>query len=121
MIRALEHAAEPDLLVDLHWTPAQCRMLAGESVESLATLDGIRRKPHAKHRRARSGWGSLTATEIKIAAFVEEGCPTRKSPPGCCYPGGPSRPTSPNILKKLDVHSRIDIARESALRTIAPR
>ena len=26
--RALEHAAEPDLLVDLHWTLAQCRMLA---------------------------------------------------------------------------------------------
>jgi len=73
VIRALEHAAEPDLLVDLHWTLAQCRMLAGESVESLATLDGIRRKPHAKHRGARSGWDSLTATEIKIAAFVEEG------------------------------------------------
>ena len=27
--RALEHAAEPDLLVDLHWTLAQCRMRAG--------------------------------------------------------------------------------------------
>ena len=27
--RALEHATEPDLLVDLHWTLAQCRMLAG--------------------------------------------------------------------------------------------
>ena len=37
--RALEHAAEPDLLVDLHWTLAQCRMLAGESAESLASLD----------------------------------------------------------------------------------
>ncbi len=23
------------------------------------------------------------------------GCPTRRSPPGCCCPGGPSRPTSP--------------------------
>ena len=39
VIRALEHAAEPDLLVDLLWTLAQCRMLAGESAESLATLD----------------------------------------------------------------------------------
>ena len=27
--RALEHATEPDLLVDLHWTLAQCRMRAG--------------------------------------------------------------------------------------------
>jgi AAA ATPase domain len=37
--RALEYAAEPDLLVDLHWTLAQCRMLAGETEESLASLD----------------------------------------------------------------------------------
>ena len=34
---ALEHAADPDLVVDLHWTLAQCRMLAGFSAESLAT------------------------------------------------------------------------------------
>ena len=27
--QALGHAAEPDVLVDLHWTLAQCRMLAG--------------------------------------------------------------------------------------------
>ena len=37
--RALEHATEPDLLVDLHWTLALCRMLAGESAASLASLD----------------------------------------------------------------------------------
>ena len=29
-------AADPDLVVDLHWTLAQCRMLAGESEESFA-------------------------------------------------------------------------------------
>ena len=34
---------------------------------------GIRRGPHAKHQQARSGWDSLTPTETKIAAFVEEG------------------------------------------------
>ena len=50
--RALEHAAEPDLLVDLHWTLAQCRMLAGESAESLATLDRALASPgiSARHR-----------------------------------------------------------------------
>ncbi len=37
--RALEHATEPDLVVDLHWTLAQCRLLAGPSAESLAVLD----------------------------------------------------------------------------------
>ncbi|MBO0826075.1 MAG: AAA family ATPase, partial [Actinobacteria bacterium] len=37
--QALDYVTEPDLLVDLHWTLAQCRMLAGQSAESLATLD----------------------------------------------------------------------------------
>ena len=34
---------------------------------------GIRRGPRAKHRQARSGWDSLTPTETKVAALVEEG------------------------------------------------
>ena len=34
---------------------------------------GIRRGPHSKHRRAQSGWESLTDAELKVAAFVEEG------------------------------------------------
>ena len=82
---------------------------------------GIRRGPHAKHRRARSGWDSLTPTEMKIAAFVEEGL----SNPDIAARLLLSRRTVAthvsHILKKLDVHSRIDIARESALRTIASR
>jgi tetratricopeptide (TPR) repeat protein len=50
--RALEHAAEPDLLVDLHWTLAQCRMLAGEYEASLASLDRALASPgiSARHR-----------------------------------------------------------------------
>jgi tetratricopeptide (TPR) repeat protein/transcriptional regulator with XRE-family HTH domain len=37
--RALAHAVEPDLLVDLQWTLAQCWMRAGRFAESLAALD----------------------------------------------------------------------------------
>jgi tetratricopeptide (TPR) repeat protein len=50
--QALAHAAEPDLLVDLHWTLAQCRGLAGSSAESLATLDRVLASPAitARHR-----------------------------------------------------------------------
>ena len=50
--RALEQAAEPDLLVDLHWTLAQCRMRAGLSAESLDTLDQALAAPgiSARHR-----------------------------------------------------------------------
>ena len=82
---------------------------------------GIRRGPHAKHRRARSGWDSLTATEIKIAAFLEEGLSNPEIAARLLLSRRTVATHVSHILKKLDVHSRIDIARESALRTIAPR
>ena len=51
---ALEYATQTDVLVDLHWTLAQCRMLAGLSAESLATLDRALASPGISARyRAR--------------------------------------------------------------------
>jgi DNA-binding CsgD family transcriptional regulator len=82
---------------------------------------GIRRGPHAKHRRAQSGWDSLTATEIKIAAFVEEGLSNPEIAARLLLSRRTVATHVSHILKKLDVHSRIDIAREAALRTIEPR
>jgi len=82
---------------------------------------GIRRGPHAKHRRARSGWDSLTATEIKIAAFVAEGLSNPEIAARLLLSRRTVATHVSNILKKLDVHSRTDIARESARRTSASR
>jgi DNA-binding CsgD family transcriptional regulator len=82
---------------------------------------GIRRGPHAKHRRARSGWDSLTATEIKVAAFVEEGLSNPEIAERLLLSRRTVATHVSHILKKLDVHSRTDIARESALRTITAR
>jgi tetratricopeptide (TPR) repeat protein len=50
--QALEQATDPDLLVDLHWTLAQCRMMAGQPAESLATLSKVLGSPglSARHR-----------------------------------------------------------------------
>jgi DNA-binding CsgD family transcriptional regulator len=52
--RALEQAdvTDPNTLVDLHWTLAQCRMMAGLSAESLAALDEALSAPgiSARHR-----------------------------------------------------------------------
>jgi tetratricopeptide (TPR) repeat protein/transcriptional regulator with XRE-family HTH domain len=50
--RALARAVAPDLVVDLHWTLAQCRMRAGRFAESLATLDAALASPgiSARHR-----------------------------------------------------------------------
>jgi DNA-binding CsgD family transcriptional regulator len=84
-------------------------------------VHGIRRGPHAKHRRARSGWESLTATEIKIAAFVEEGLSNPEIAARLLLSRRTVATHVSHILKKLDVNSRIDIARESALRNATPR
>ena len=82
---------------------------------------GIRRGPHAKHRQARSGWDSLTATEIKIAAFVEEGLSNPEIAARLLLSRRTVATHVSHILKKLNVNSRIDIAREAALRTIPSR
>jgi DNA-binding CsgD family transcriptional regulator len=82
---------------------------------------GIRRGPHAKHRQARSGWDSLTPTEIKVAALVELGLSNPEIAARLFLSPRTVATHVSHILKKLDVHSRIDIARESALRTITPR
>jgi len=82
---------------------------------------GIRRGPHAKHRRALSGWDSLTPTETKIAAFVEDGLSNPEIAARLLLSRRTVGTHVSHILKKLDVHSRTDIARESALRTIASR
>ena len=82
---------------------------------------GIRRAPHAKHRQARSGWDSLTPAETKIAALVEGGLTNPEIAAKLFLSRRTVATHVSHILKKLDVHSRTDIAREAALRTIAPR
>jgi DNA-binding CsgD family transcriptional regulator/tetratricopeptide (TPR) repeat protein len=90
-------------------------------VQATFRAHGIRRGPHAKHRRAQSGWDSLTATEIKIAAFVQEGLSNPEIAARLMLSRRTVATHVSHILKKLDVHSRTDIAREAALRTIASR
>jgi DNA-binding CsgD family transcriptional regulator/tetratricopeptide (TPR) repeat protein len=82
---------------------------------------GIRRGPRVKHRQARNGWDSLTPTEIKIAAFVEDGLSNPEIAARLLLSRRTVATHVSHILKKLDVHSRTDIARESALRTVAAR
>ena len=81
---------------------------------------GIRRGPHAKHRRAQSGWDSLTPTETKIAALVQDGLSNPEIAAKLLLSRRTVATHVSHILRKLGVHSRTDIAREAALRTIAP-
>jgi DNA-binding CsgD family transcriptional regulator/tetratricopeptide (TPR) repeat protein len=82
---------------------------------------GIRRGPQAKHRQARSGWDSLTPTETKIAALVEGGLSNPEIAARLLLSRRTVATHVSHILKKLDVHSRIDIAREAALRATVAR
>ena len=75
---------------------------------------GIRRGPHAKHRQARSGWDSLTATEIKIATLVEEGMSNPEIAAKLLLSRRTIATHVSQILKKLDLYSRVDVARQSA-------
>ncbi|HET9897497.1 MAG TPA: AAA family ATPase [Streptosporangiaceae bacterium] len=82
---------------------------------------GIRRGPHVKHRQARSGWDSLTPTEIKVASLVEGGMSNPEIAAKLFLSPRTVATHVSHILKKLNVSSRTDIAREAALRTIAPK
>ena len=82
---------------------------------------GIRRGPRSKHRQARSGWGSLTPAETKIAALVGEGLSNPEIAARLLLSRRTVATHVSHILKKLGVHSRTDIAREAALRSIASR
>ncbi len=80
---------------------------------------GIRRGPHSKHRRAVSGWDSLTDTELKVASFVEEGLSNPEIAARLMLSRRTVATHVSHILKKLNVTTRTDIARESALRAMA--
>ncbi len=82
---------------------------------------GIRRGPHAKHRQAHSGWDSLTPAETKIAALVQGGMSNPEIATRLFLSRRTVATHVSHILKKLNVNSRIDIAREAALRTRATR
>jgi tetratricopeptide (TPR) repeat protein len=77
---ALTRDAEPNVLIDLHWILGQCRMLAGRSAQSLATLDEALSSPRlsGRHRarllvlvaRTRSVRGELEAADQAAAGAL---------------------------------------------------
>ena len=90
-------------------------------LQAMFRAHGIRRGPRSKHRQARSGWDSLTPAETKIVGLVEDGLSNPEIAARLLLSRRTVATHVSHILKKLDVHSRTDIAREAALRTIAPR
>ncbi|HEU4422318.1 MAG TPA: LuxR C-terminal-related transcriptional regulator, partial [Pilimelia sp.] len=77
---------------------------------------GIRRGPHARHRRARHGWSSLTATELKIVGLVANGMSNPQIAAQLFLSRRTVQTHVSHILAKLNLHSRTEIAREASLR-----
>ena len=131
--QALEAAAADFVCAD---DRSQARAAFTRAVEAYASLGatadvarlqarfrahGIRRGPTTKHRRARSGWDSLTLAETRIAALVGGGLSNPEIAARLFLSRRTVSTHVSHILKKLDVHSRTDIAREAALRNIGSR
>jgi len=104
--------------VDLYGSLGAVRDVA--RLQASFRAHGIRRGPRVKHRQARRGWDSLTPTETKITALVVEGLSNPQIAAGLFLSRRTVATHVSHILNKLDVHSRIDIAREAARRGSVP-
>jgi ATP/maltotriose-dependent transcriptional regulator MalT len=73
---------------------------------------GMRRGPRSKHRQGRTGWNSLTPTEIRIAGMVTEGLSNRQIAERLVLSTRTVETHVSHILGKLAVRSRMGIMRE---------
>src|SRR6266511_2107890 len=80
---------------------------------------GIRRGPHAPHRRTDHGWGSLTPTEVKVVKLVAKGMSNPRIAEQLFLSRRTVQTHVSHVLAKLDLHSRTDIAREASRRDLA--
>ncbi|MCC8250348.1 ATP-binding protein [Saccharothrix luteola] len=101
---ALSHAVDVHAELGAEW----------DSTRLLARLreHGIRRGPHAKHRRATHGWESLTPMELKVTELVVSGLSNRQIGERLFLSGRTVATHVSHVLAKLGVRSRTDIARE---------
>jgi len=79
---------------------------------------GIRRGPRVRHRSSSNGWDSLTPTELKVVALVAKGLSNPQIAAQLFLSRRTVQTHVSHILSKLDLHSRIDIAREASRREL---
>jgi DNA-binding CsgD family transcriptional regulator/tetratricopeptide (TPR) repeat protein len=80
---------------------------------------GIRRGPHVRHRRSQQGWASLTPTELKVVALVAQGMSNPQIASHLFLSRRTVQTHVSHILAKLNLNSRIDIAREASVRDVS--
>ncbi len=77
---------------------------------------GIRRGPHVRHRKPHHGWKSLTPTELKVVGMVAKGMSNPQIAAHLFLSRRTVQTHVSHILAKLNLQSRIDIAREASRR-----
>lgn len=75
---------------------------------------GIRLGSRARHRKAQTGWDSLTPTETKVAGMVTEGLTNPEIANKLAVSRRTIETHVASILRKLGARSRIDLVREVA-------
>ena len=80
---------------------------------------GVRRGSHSAHRSERSGWGALTSAELRIAGLVGAGRSNSDIAAELLLSRHTVQAHVSNILSKLDLRSRSEIAREVAAQEAA--
>ena len=71
---------------------------------------GIRRGPREGHRTVDSGWASLTATEVRIAALVQDGLTNREIGTRLFISPRTVQTHVSHILAKTGLRSRVEVA-----------
>jgi DNA-binding CsgD family transcriptional regulator len=79
---------------------------------------GIRRGPRVRHRQARRGWEALTPTEVRVAGMVAQGMSNPQIAAQLFLSRRTVQTHVSHILAKLELQSRIDIAREASQREL---
>ena len=80
---------------------------------------GIRLGPHSRHRRADSGWDSLTPTEAKVAGLVQEGLSNPEIAARLIISTRTVATHVSHILAKLGARTRAEIAAAAARQTLS--
>jgi DNA-binding CsgD family transcriptional regulator len=79
---------------------------------------GIRRGPRVRHRQARRGWDALTPSEVRVAGMVAQGMSNPQIAAQLYLSRRTVQTHVSHILAKLELQSRIDIAREAGQRDV---
>jgi DNA-binding CsgD family transcriptional regulator len=109
----LSSVTEIEELSLVHRSLAATTVAAAQQVSARA--QETRRSSPSGRRRASNGWESLTKCEMKIAGFLEEGLTNAQIAVQLRMSRRTVGTHISHIMKKLEVSSRAEIARESAL------